>query len=352
MKKLLLLCLISILTGPALIAQTAPEKSSPFTAVKWVNDQPSVQFQGEWFEPFSIDGVTVERILKHCKEEHGRRYQKRFSEDLVEIMGEMGYQLKPEVKLVLKMDGRTVVRTGQMTEANRRMVWTYNQENEAGNSNSSSNSNTNTNTNRNSDRNSSGSHIRNAKEMLAQGYKRYEVESGMVEYKLEGNSSGTETLYFDMWGWREARYSKSVTKFMGIKSETETVSYLDGEWMINYNPETDFATRTSNPMFKNLAEGAENKNMTEVGREMFKSMGGEQQGNETVSGYNCERWHLKDLNTTAWVHKGVSLKEHSKLMGMEIEKTATKVQFGVKPPSAKLIPPADAKTLSSPLPGH
>ena len=126
-KASFLFYLSLILFAHPLLAQQAPEKSSPFTAVKWDGDSPQVQFEGEWFLFESLDGITSEQILSHAKEKHGNRWQKRFSEDLVEILGEMGHQPKTEVTLVLSQGGTTMTKNGIMSEDNRRSVWNYNQ---------------------------------------------------------------------------------------------------------------------------------------------------------------------------------------------------------------------------------
>ena len=49
----------------------------------------------------------------------------------------------------------------------------------------------------------------------------YQARSGIIEYELTGNTTGTETLYFDDHGAREARYKESTTKVLGMKSIRE-----------------------------------------------------------------------------------------------------------------------------------
>lgn len=45
---------------------------------------------------------------------------------------------------------------------------------------------------------------------------RYKIRSGIVEYKLSGVQTGSETIYFDRWGMREAKYSQAETKMMNM----------------------------------------------------------------------------------------------------------------------------------------
>lgn len=196
----------------------------------------------------------------------------------------------------------------------------------------------------------SGAKTRNASEMVAAGFKRYNVESGIVEYTLNGAKKGTEKLYFDMWGWREARYESGTIKMMGIEQKSETVQYLDGEWMISYDPQTNYATRMGNPMFKKLTEKSDTKNMTELGEKMLENMGGKVTGTETIAGKLCRKWEISSLKSTAWVWNGLTLKESSTMMNISMEKIATAVQTGIAPPAEKLTVPKDAKGIKTQLP--
>ncbi len=48
--------------------------------------------------------------------------------------------------------------------------------------------------------------------------RRYpELKSAIITYKVSGMNNGTETVYIDDWGSREAIYKKFSTKMMGIR---------------------------------------------------------------------------------------------------------------------------------------
>lgn len=103
-------------------------KRSPFTAVEWKGEVPRVRVDGAWFDLLELDGLAAERIVAHCKERHGTRWQKRFSEDLVQVLWELGEDPGSTVSLVLRDDAgvRTTRGAVPMTEANRRSVWEHN----------------------------------------------------------------------------------------------------------------------------------------------------------------------------------------------------------------------------------
>jgi hypothetical protein len=50
----------------------------------------------------------------------------------------------------------------------------------------------------------------------AQKFKKYLFKSGVIEYKMEGNAKGTQIVYWENYGYREA--SIHGLKVMGIGS--------------------------------------------------------------------------------------------------------------------------------------
>lgn len=76
-------------------------KVSPFTAVRWEASQPEVEVNGEWFNLISIDEVPVSEIVAFSKKTYDDLWQKRFEEDLVELMAGMGHEPSESVRLVV-----------------------------------------------------------------------------------------------------------------------------------------------------------------------------------------------------------------------------------------------------------
>ena len=106
--------------------------------------------------------------------------------------------------------------------------------------------------------------------------KRYLVESGIVEYEMSGMQHGTETIYFDRWGWREAKYTNSEISIGGISRKENKFTIMDGEWIYNIDLEHRTATKTKNPMLAQFIEAAKKKDqsLAELGEEMMRNMGG------------------------------------------------------------------------------
>ena len=101
-------------------------KASPFTAIKWEKEQPIVQFNNEWYTLEKLDAFTKQELVDFCKKQFGSKWQKRFSEDLVEVLRELGDQ--PHIKVVLQLskDGVSKSYIGTFTSENRNRSLLYN----------------------------------------------------------------------------------------------------------------------------------------------------------------------------------------------------------------------------------
>ena len=73
--------------------------------------------------------------------------------------------------------------------------------------------------------------MKTAEELVKEGFKRYPLRSGYMIVEHVGSHTGVDTIYFDHWGWLEAKYSHVVISMMGITQETNTLTLLDGTLM-------------------------------------------------------------------------------------------------------------------------
>jgi hypothetical protein len=101
-------------------------KLAPFSAVRWKGATPEVKVKGVWYELLAIDGTEAKEIVKFCKDKEEKLWQKRFEEDLVEMMARMGHE--PGEKVTLKLrDLKTgeaeVLEDVPNTHENRQAIW-------------------------------------------------------------------------------------------------------------------------------------------------------------------------------------------------------------------------------------
>lgn len=171
------------------------------------------------------------------------------------------------------------------------------------------------------------------------GVKRYQIKSGVVEYTLSGTRKGTETIYFDNWGMREAKYTQAEMSMMGFTQKQNTLTLLDGETTYNIDLDTKTGTKMETPILKELA--ANNKDLTDAGEKMMKSMGGVKIGTEVVLGKTCDVWEIKNMQSKTWVWKNVPLKTQVNMANMQMTMIAIKFEDGAAIPADKLKIPSD-----------
>ena len=169
--------------------------------------------------------------------------------------------------------------------------------------------------------------------------KRYEVKSGMVTYTITGGGNimgikheahGHKTLYFEDYGKVEVQETEETSSTMGhTEKEHRLVKIQDGMiYSVDYKRKMITQQNMSQLMKVN------GKDMSKMGKEMLKEMGGKKVGNGKVLGLSCEVWEAKGMKM--WIHKGVTLKLENNIMGMTRKEEATEVKFGVSIPSGKL----------------
>jgi hypothetical protein len=101
-------------------------KKSPFAAVRWQVTEPEVQVDDEWFKLVSLNDLPASKIVAFSQRTYGDKWQKRFEEDLVELLTRMGHPPQNTVKLVLQRLTSSETRTLEkvpMTRANRQAIW-------------------------------------------------------------------------------------------------------------------------------------------------------------------------------------------------------------------------------------
>ena len=94
--------------------------------MRWRDSRPEVQVGKEWFQLESLDGIAAGDIVTFCQSAYEDKWQKRFEEDLVEVLFRMGYEPKDAVPLIVRPLGSSDTQTLEnvaLTEANRRAIW-------------------------------------------------------------------------------------------------------------------------------------------------------------------------------------------------------------------------------------
>jgi hypothetical protein len=131
MRPMTMLLVVSVLVGaPQMGAAKEKDKRypklAPYSAIRWKDSTPEVKVNEAWCELLAINDVEAKDIVKFCKEKEERLWQKRFEEDLVEMMARMGHE--PGEKVTLKVRDLKTGKTETLkdvpnTHANRQAIW-------------------------------------------------------------------------------------------------------------------------------------------------------------------------------------------------------------------------------------
>ena len=162
---------------------------------------------------------------------------------------------------------------------------------------------------------------RNAAEMVAAGFKRYGTEKGMLIFRMDGALSGTEHLYFDHWGWREGKYVKTEADIGKYDKKENKIQFLDGERRYEYNPATNEAHFFQSRQVQRTADHYGTKDMTVIGDEMIRKMGGEHKGEGEVKGLKCQIWEIEKYKTKIMMWKGITIGERSEPNDIPVART-------------------------------
>lgn len=105
--------------------EPAHGQKSPFAAVRWQASQPEVKLGKEWYQLLSLNGIAASEIVDFSKQTYDAKWQKRFEEDLVELLTRMGHPPADSVTLeVQSLDSaeKKTLKEVPMTYANRRTI--------------------------------------------------------------------------------------------------------------------------------------------------------------------------------------------------------------------------------------
>jgi len=175
--------------------------------------------------------------------------------------------------------------------------------------------------------------------VTAATFKKYEVKSGKVTYRISGSSDirgmtqtlrGKKRLIFDQYGFRELTEEATVmtTEVMGQKqvSKSHRIEFRDGTKVTV----ADYATRScmtmEAPGLALMVKAAKN-NLTQMGEEFLKGLGGRKVGSKSIAGYRCDVWVLKGMKEC--LYKGVPLEVETKMGPILRKEIAVKAEFDI-----------------------
>ncbi len=188
---------------------------------------------------------------------------------------------------------------------------------------------------------------RTAEEMVAAGFKRYGVEKGTLIFRMDGAVNGTENIYFDHWGWREGKYVNTQSDIGPFDQKTNTIQFLDGERRYEYHAHKAEAHFFESRQVQRAADRYGTKDMTIVGDEMIKNMGGEVVGKKNIMGVVCDLWEIGRYNTKLAMWKGITMGERSRADNLPVSRRCILLDTTSAIPLNKIVLPEGVKLISA-----
>jgi len=164
-------------------------------------------------------------------------------------------------------------------------------------------------------------------------YKVFPFKTGIIKYKLEGNSSGTHTKYIDQYGYKQADFSETEMKVFGMTKKEKKAIILIGPKAYSIDYDKNKATSTVNPVYETYAN-SDDADYDKLGRDALKSLGySNTNKTENIVGKRCELW-TGSLGKV-WIWKGLALKTETNVLGVSVIETATSVKININVPASK-----------------
>ena len=174
--------------------------------------------------------------------------------------------------------------------------------------------------------------------------KRYpKSKSGIIKYEIYGATiAGSEVVYYDDWGLREARYTTTTMDLGGVTVTRNTLILLEenGQWINNVDLNARTGIRMKNPRYKGNI-GKSRIEIENIEKNKNINAGGRRVEIERVIGKPCVVWEEQytGIKTCAW--NGIILKKISGPGFSRMTTVATEIVEHVSTPEEKFTIPPD-----------
>jgi hypothetical protein len=168
-------------------------------------------------------------------------------------------------------------------------------------------------------------------------------KSGIIKYEVYGATiTGSEVLYYDDWGRREAKYITTTMDLGGVTVTRNALVLLEenGQWINTVDLNARTGIRMRNPRYKDSI-GQSRREIEKIEEDKNITAGGRKIEIERVIGKPCVVWEEQyaGIKTCTW--NGIVLK---KISGPGFSRTttvATEIDERVSIPEEKFTIPPD-----------
>ncbi len=174
--------------------------------------------------------------------------------------------------------------------------------------------------------------------------KRYpKSKSGIIKYEISGATiTGSEIVYYDDWGNREAKYTTTTMELGGATVAKNTLTLLEenGKWINNVDLNARTGIRMKNPRFKDYI-GKSRIEIERITEDKNIDAGGRKIEIERVLGKPCVVWEEQNTGFKTCTWNGIILKSVSDLGFSRTTIVATEITERVPIPEEKFTIPPD-----------
>ena len=174
--------------------------------------------------------------------------------------------------------------------------------------------------------------------------KRYpKSKFGIIKYEISGATiMGTEVVYYDDWGRREAKYTNTTMEMGGLTVKRSSLTLLEdnGRWINNVDLNERTGIKMENPRYKEYV-GKSRIQLEKIAKKNLIDAGARRAEIARVAGKPCIVWGEQYTGIETYTWNGIILKKTS---GSGFSRTiteATEIIELVPIPEGKFTIPPD-----------
>lgn len=161
-------------------------------------------------------------------------------------------------------------------------------------------------------------------------YKKYQVKSGKVVYKMSGNAEGETITYWDDYGYKEVQFSKTKTKIWGMTNEENKTVLTLGSEVYTWKEGDDKVYKAANPAAEIWEEeNYDEKDVEEFSFKAMESLGFKKTGEEKLDGKLCDVYEGMG-KIWIWKKNGIGIKTDLTVMGIHIISDLVDMELDIK----------------------
>lgn len=136
----------------------------------------------------------------------------------------------------------------------------------------------------------------------------YGIDHAAIEYEISGAEKGAETLYFDQWGMRQARFKSADTTKWGFLN---TITLNLAEQIIFIDPNKNLGQKKVDEKLKQLLADPKATSAGLLSLQSVTMMGGKKIADENVSNWACEVWEVESMKLKLWLWNGIIIRSQA-----------------------------------------